>query len=116
MYVRVARKLITTFPDRSIFTRNHLDIAHFASPSGRTVTMVSVLLLSTMGTILTRLSSTPINKFIAVFSFESIWTVTSVVMQVVRAGSSVSTRIRVALVNPCLTIRTGISENYKISS
>jgi len=93
----------------SVLARDHLHVAHFASPSGRTDTVILVLMLHARCLVLARIVRTPVHVLVAPCARVSVWTVACVILHVIMAGSAVQTGQAIALVDAILTIGTGIA-------
>lgn len=95
---------VLTFANRSVITRDHLDIAHLACPAGLAQTLVAVSLLSTLGSVHARLYRAPVHVRLTELAGVAVRTVARVVLDVVHACASVSTGRRVTLVDTRLAV------------
>jgi len=92
-----------------VLARDHLHVAHLAGPSGRTDTVILVLMLHARCLVLARIVRAPVHVLVAPRARVSVWTVARVVLHVIMASSAVQAGQAIALVDAILTIGTGIA-------
>lgn len=70
-----------------------MHVTHFAGPAGSADALIGVIFLPTLSTVFTRLSCAPVDKLVTSFTLVAVWTVASIVVEVVNASGTIGTGI-----------------------